>query len=274
MRRWVFLVACILLLAPSCSSEPPARTEAHLWVIQGGWLGWVIYREPAIARRLFMTDPSIVLGTIGPQAPHHGVTSFAFPSYHHFSRSYETSRSWFEGFTSVLYDPEAWEATPLRERKDPVTAIRDFASLAHEHDLRVVVTPHPNLTTVPNARCAAGPDESATDAFLRCDLMGRAAAYADVVESQAQQFERDPASYRAFVEACVAQAREANLDIEVIAGLSARAGVTPEQLYAAWDATRDVVDGYYLSIQDNDHVPVALAFLRMVDAEQRRPTPG
>jgi hypothetical protein len=274
MRRWIHLAACILLLAPSCSNDAPARTTSNLWVIQGGWLGWVIYREPAIARRLFMTDPSIVLGTIGPQAPHREVTSFAFSSYHRFSRSFTKSPHWLKGFTSVLYDPEAWDATPLRERKDPMTAIRSFASLAHEHHLRVVATPHPNLTTVPNARCVAGPDESATDAFLRCDMMGRAAAYADVVETQAQQFERDPTAYRAFVEACAAQVRETNPDVEVIAGLSARAGVTPEQLYAAWDVTRDVVDGYYLSIQDNHHVPVALAFLRMVDAEQQRPTPS
>ena len=193
MKRWISVVACVSILSGGCTGEPASRPEPDLWVIQGGWLGSVIYREPAIARRLFMTDPSIVLGTIGPQAPHHGVTSFAFPSYHDFSKSYATSRYWFKGFTSVLYDPEAWDATPLRERKNPVTAIRDFAALAHAHDLRVVVTPHPNLTTVPNARCEASPDESATDAFLRCDLMGQAATYADVVETQAQQFEREAA---------------------------------------------------------------------------------
>ena len=91
---------------------------------------------------------------------------------------------------------------------------------------------------------------------------------------RAQQFEREPATYRDFVEACAAQAREANPDVDVIAGLSARAGVTSAQLFAAWDAARDVVDGYYLSIQDNDHVDVALAFLRLVDAEVHRPSPS
>ena len=272
MRRWILLTACIALLAPSCSSEPPGRHDADLWVIQGGWLGWVIYREPAIARRLFLTDPSIEVGTIGPQAPRRGMTSVAFPSYRHFSKSFESSGYWFRGFTSVLYDPEAWDATPLRERKDPVTAIREFAALAHAHHLRVAVTPHQNLTTVPNARCAAGPGEPATDAFLRCDLIGQAAVYADVVETQAQQFEREPATYRDFVEACATQARGANPDVDVIAGLSARAGITPEQLFAAWEAVRDVVDGYYLSIQDDDHVKVALAFLRLVDAEERPPS--
>ena len=119
MKRWISVVACVSILSGGCTGEPASRPEPDLWVIQGGWLGSVIYREPAIARRLFMTDPSIVLGTIGPQAPHHGVTSFAFPSYHDFSKSYATSRYWFKGFTSVLYDPEAWDATPLRERKIP-----------------------------------------------------------------------------------------------------------------------------------------------------------
>jgi hypothetical protein len=270
MKRWIGLVACVLILSGGCTSEPAARPEPNLWVIQGGWLNSVLGREPRIAKRLFMTDPSIVLGWV--PGKNFGATSFAFPSFHVFSKSYGSSRYWFKGFTSVLYDPEGWDATPLRERKDPVTAIRDFAALAHAHDLRVVVTPHQNLTTVANARCAAGPDEPAADAFLRCDLMGQAAMYADVVETQAQEFERSPAIYRDFVEACATQARETNTDVDVIAGLSARAGVTPAQLFAAWDAVRDVVDGYYLSIQDNDHVGVALAFLRLVDTEQRRPS--
>jgi hypothetical protein len=269
MRRRTHLVVVMVVIAAGCTGNPPSTSEAfpRLWVMQGGWVRSVISDDPRIASELLLKPPSVVLGWIPGSKPF-VATSFAFPSARRFARNFARSRYWFRGFTSVLYDPEAWDATPPREQRNPVAAIRRFAAIAHEHGFRVIATPHQSLTTVVNARCAASQGETPTDAFLRCDLMGRFATYADVVETQAQTFQSEPGNYRDYVAACVEQARAANPDVSVISGLSARGSVTSGQMYAAWDSVRDLVDGYYLSIQDDDHVPVALAFLRMVDRER------
>lgn len=267
-RRTALCLILLFAIVPAgCTSQPVERTGPDLWVIQGGWLANVLYHEPRIAGDLFLKDPSVVLGAVpGRSFP---MRSFAYASYRHFSHTVEGSPYFVRGFTSVLYDPEGWDATPLGERQHPGNAIRSFAALGHREGMTVIVTPHHNLTSVPGAECTTEPGESQRDAFLRCDLMGAAAKHADIVETQAQELQTVPDDYRAFVEASAAQARAANPDVRVIAGLSASNDVTPAQLFAAWASVRDLVDGYYLSIQDNAHAPIALAFLRLVD-----PAPG
>ena len=247
----------------------------NVWVMQGGWVRFVVSHDPRIARELLLRPPSVVLGPLGPvdgRPDHRTVTAWAWPSYHRFSKYITGFPGFYRGVDTALYDPESWDATPAREQRHVIEAMTAFAALGHERGWQVIVTPHPSLTQVANAECPARPDESANEAFVRCDVMGAAARVADVVESQAQSLERDPGAYRAFVQTTAAQARVANPDVQVIAGLSVRAATSPDQLYAAWNAVRDLVDGYYLSIQDNDHVPVALAFLRMVDLARNAPS--
>ena len=89
-----------------------------------------------------------------------------------------------------------------------------------------------------------------------------------MVEIQAQWLEWDPPAYRAFVEAATAQAREANPDVVVLAGLSTRYAATPGDLLAAWDAVSDVVDGHYLAVPQGISPQLAASFLRML-AEER-----
>jgi hypothetical protein len=270
VRWYLALIASVSVLATSCAAHPSPRRDSDptLWVIQGGWLSHLLYSEPRIAKEFFLRDPSVVLGAI-PGSHGHGITAFAYPSFRWFSRTYGRDHSFFRGFTSVLYDPEAWDATPLRERQHPARAIERFADLAHSghRRLSVIVTPHYGLMNVPGADCTTGPNETAIDAFLRCDLIGVAARYGDVVEVQAQDLQANPDAYRSFVAAGADQARAANGNVKVISGLSARGDATPDQLFAALESVRDLVDGYYLSIQDNAHVDVALGFLRLVDAD-------
>jgi hypothetical protein len=260
----MIVVFLLVAGASACTTEPTITPPApKIWVIQGGWLANVLYYEPRIARDLFLQAPSVVLGAVPGRDM--GISSFAYTSYRHFSATVEQSPYWFKGFTSVLYDPEGWAATPLTERQHPEVAIRSFAALGHQEGWTVIVTPHHSLVTVPGGECTTEPAESEREAFLRCDITGKAAAYAEVVETQAQDLQTTPDQYRAFVEETAAQARAANPHVQVIAGLSASNRVTPSQLFAAWDSVRDLVDGYYLAIQDNAHAPVAIAFLRLVD---------
>ena len=279
MQRWVGLALTIALIGAGCTGTPPPTSGAFpkLWVMQGGWVRFVVSDDRRIARELLLRPPSVVLGPLGPidgRPDHRTVTAYAWPSYHRFSKYVTGTPGFYRDVDTALYDPESWDATPAREQRHVVEAMTAFASLGHERGWQVIVTPHPSLTQVANAECPARPDESANEAFVRCDMMGAAARVADVVESQAQSLERDPDAYRAFVQTTAAQAHEAKPDVQVIVGLSVRADVTSGELYAAWDSVRDLVDGYYLSIQDNDHVPVALAFLRMVDEERRAPSSG
>jgi len=147
----------------------------------------------------------------------------------------------------VLYDPEAWSFTPAAEQRDPVRAATQAAAVAHAHGLRFIVTPALNLVTVLNP----GGQESRWRQFLRLDLVGRLALVADVVELQAQSLERDTGTYAAFVQAAAAQAASANPRISVLAGLSTNppgAPVDSRNLTDAIQATRSVVDGYWLNI--------------------------
>ena len=151
------------------------------------------------------------------------------------------------GTYGVLYDPEAWTFTPVAEQRDPVQAATRAAAVAHAHGLRLIVTPALNLTTV----LASGARPPRWQAFLGLNLAARLAAVADIVEIQAQSLERDTAAYTAFVQAAASQASTANPRIIVLAGLSTNppgAPVHSQQLTAAVQATRSMVDGYWLNI--------------------------
>jgi hypothetical protein len=150
------------------------------------------------------------------------------------------------GTYGVLYDPEAWSYTPTAEQRNPVAAAAKAAAVAHAHGLRFVVAPALNLTTV-----LAPGSGSRWQAFLQLGLIGQLAKVADVVEFQAQSLERDTATYASFVSAAASQATAAHPGVTLLAGLSTNppgAAVTTEHLHSAIQATRSVVDGYWLNV--------------------------
>jgi hypothetical protein len=151
------------------------------------------------------------------------------------------------GTYGVLYDPEAWSFTPVTEQRNPVQAATRAAAVAHEHGLRLIVTPALNLTTV----LAPGSQQPRWRAFLDLNLVARLARVADIVEIQAQSLERDTATYAAFVQAATSQASAGSPRIIVLAGLSTNppgAPVDSQHLTAAIQATRSMVAGYWLNI--------------------------
>jgi hypothetical protein len=168
----------------------------------------------------------------------------------------------------VMYDPEAWEATPIDEQLDPAAAMRTFGMLARKHGYLVVITPHPNLATVAGAECVSRAGETLEQAFLRCEIQADAARYADVVEIQAQYLETDRAKYEAFVRALAVQARQANPGVLVISGLSTNFTTHPSVLFDAWRSVIGIVDGHYLNVPHGRRPEVAVAFLRMAAAAE------
>lgn len=168
------------------------------------------------------------------------------------------------GVRVVMYDPEAWVETPTWEQRHPGRAMQIFSDVAHEAGYRVVLTPHPGLVDVSGASCSRAADESIAAAFIRCRIIGEAARLGDVVEVQAQFLEADPAVYRDLVQRATEQARAANPDVVVLAGLSTRFASDPQVLLDAWQAVSDVVDGHYMAVPEGFHANVATGFLRML----------
>jgi hypothetical protein len=151
------------------------------------------------------------------------------------------------GTRMLLYDPEVWGFTPRAEQINPAAAAGRARAIAHAHGLSLIVAPALNLTT-------ARPDPGGGPRwrqFLRLGLAGAIAKVSDVLELQAQSLERDTSGYATFVREAAAQARAANPQVAIVAGLSTNppgAEVTSQQLTAAIHATSRVVDGYWLNI--------------------------
>jgi hypothetical protein len=113
--------------------------------------------------------------------------------------------------------------------------------------MRFIVAPAIDLTNVLSSS-GTGPRWRQ---FLSLDLIGRLAKVADVVELQAQSLELDTGAYRAFVQAAAAQASTARPGVGLLAGLSTNPPGVPieaRQLTSAIQATRSLVDGYWLNV--------------------------
>jgi hypothetical protein len=265
------LIVCLALAActdPSSDGTNDERAVPPLLVITGGWFDQIRYADRALAMDLFHRPPSMIIGTyhlrsaeVGGQTPRGVATSFAYASLDVF-RGVARDAAFMRGLDAVMYDPEAWSATPLAEQRDPRRSFARFASIARQHGETVVITPHPNLMTVPGARCGIEGGETVYQAYIRCGVMDAAARQADIVEVQAQQLQGQPDAYRAFVVEATAQARAADPAVRVIAGLTT-ADASPSQMFEAWSSVRDVVDGYYVSIRDQE-LGTGLDFLRLV----------
>ena len=219
-----------------------------------------------VADRVFGSIDAIALGG-WPGATH----GRAWASYERFAEDVRSGAIPDE-VTLVMYDPEAWDKTPLQERLDPVRYIEEFCALARANGFSVAATPHPNLVCVPGSRHAQEPGESREDAYLRSGIVEICAAHSDLYETQAQRLQNEPDVYRAFVLETALLARSVNANVRVLSGLSTHPGYPAHaaMLEVAWSSVRDVVDGHYLSLAKRRLVDVAASFLsRMAITRER-----
>ena len=235
------------------------------WVTSAGTIGSVAEVDRQLADRVFGSPDAVALGG-WPGA----MTGRAWASAERFAEDVAAGAI-AEDVTIVMYDPECWDATPLPERLDPLTHIAAFGALARSHGYAVMVTPHPNLVSVEGSAHAPRTGETREAAYLRSGLVEASAAIADVVETQAQNHQRDPGAYRAFVLDTARLARSVNPDVAVLSGLSTHPGypATADMLREAWECVRDVVDGHYLSLARRRLPSVAASFLSMTLAAAR-----
>lgn len=238
-----------------------------------GWNMHLIQQQDAELAQYFFDAPSAYAtgneqGTQNQVLTGYGTTAtLKYESYETFA-SDVAKGAVDPSIRAVAYDPEKWSRTPLVEQHDPATYMRLFAELAYAHGYSAIMTPARDLMAVSGAVCGQRSGETLSDAFLRCDIAGAAARYADVYQIQSQVLEADPSAFRAFVQAAADQAVLANPRILVMGGLSTTAvtGATAQMLFNAWSSVRGVVAGHYMTIDSASVNTLAVPFFRMVKA--------
>ncbi len=133
----------------------------------------------------------------------------------------------------VLLDMEPWAWTPKNEYHDLPLYEKLSSELVHSHGMKIIVAPF-----------IVGPKG------LVDDVAGAAARYADAVGIQAQPMDNDTGTYKAFVDTAAAQARAANPDVLVGAGIatdSRGVPITGSQMFAAYKSVLPVVNWYWLN---------------------------
>ncbi len=265
---WV--IPAMLVFAPSVG----ARTTLD-WIVTGSNVRKVNAIHPSLAAYHFDTRRAYVIGNEDgdqDQVPR-GFASTPALKYESYARfRYDVTNGKIDrSIRAVIYDPEKWTLTPVAEQENPREYLRRFSRLAHRYGYYAITTPSRDLMAVASAVCRRRSRETLSGAFLRCNIGGAAARYADMYEVQAQVHENDPTTYRSFVQATAAQARAANPRVVVLSGLSTSPWnyvATPPMLFVAHNAVAGLVAGHFLTINARD-VATAARFFRRVQAAGR-----
>jgi hypothetical protein len=161
-------------------------------------------------------------------------------------RDSHATLSRYPGPTVVLYDLEAWDLTPRRERRDPSKYAQRAAEFLRGTAVILAVAPSLSLAIelAPRAR-------SPEQAYLEARLVEGLAPWCQIFHIQSQRLERSPLRFARFVTEAAYRARSINPTLHVTAGLSTNppgAPITLEHLRACVELTQNVVDGYWLNI--------------------------
>jgi hypothetical protein len=226
----------------------------------------IVAADPAVADRALDNPQTFVIQNPGTKAPY-GTAVADFVSFASFERSIangaiDPAVHW------VMYDNEGWAATPDNEKAAPADYEARFAALAHAHQYKVILAPATNLVPgfVKGAR--VWPD------YLNAGFPRFSAAVADAYDIQAQPWEGTP-DYAPFVQAAVAQARQANPNVILLAGLCSCRVASGTQMLADVTATRGLLSGYWINLLDYGvyldkpdkvaaRISIAVDFLRTV----------
>jgi len=263
-RPLAVLGACLLLLAAGCTASSsgggPATSGASASASGGGArtvadTTWIINREAlaelgeggmsaAQLSELFDNAHTYIVGASTTAAESANISDWT-------SRQSVTvtdlrAADFSRAASAVLYDVEDWTLTPKVQQLDPGKYEAEGYKLARARGVVFIAAPALDLVKVldPDGAGALAPR------FLSLDVIGQAARYADVVDIQAQGLEGS-AQYASFVTAAAKQARAANPDVRVLAGLSTNPSghqIASTVLAGDANAVRGVVDGYWLNI--------------------------
>jgi hypothetical protein len=270
---WVWLAKVfigVLMSATSTSSAEVAIPKPIRWLLNGPGLA-AIASDAEASRLLDNTYPFVMTGSNVDAIPPrwHAVPFASFTSFRSMTSAFERG-ALPRDIKGIMYDNEAWRFTPEEEQKDPARYERFAADLVHPRGLLFLTAPAVDLVTV----LAPRSDERRYDSYLKLGIATIAARYADVFVIQAQGSERNIRVYTDFVGQAAAQARSANPNVIVLAGISTNPSgqrVTADHILGAIAATRDSVDGYWFNIpQPSDYCPRCSEFRPDIAAEVLR----
>lgn len=252
---------------PACH---PGVNAAESWIINGQQLQLTEARGPTASRYAFEQRNLLVLERPG-KVSQIGQTVAYFASYQDLKLAIGRG-TMPPGVHWVMYDNERWKQTPPIEQNSPKHYMTLFADFAHRHGYKVILSPAQDLVfgyRGPGFRARG----TAWQRYISMGLAAAAARVANVYEIQAQANElpvhRASDAYENFVRSAAAQARAANSNIRIFAGLSTKRVSSASQLSQDFLATRSLVAGYWLNIPPSDQVDpesIAVPFLQQLPA--------
>jgi hypothetical protein len=251
-------------LDSSSNLTRPADAKAIRWLFTGKAAAALAANADA-SGLLVGTEPFVFSGPLLKRPPGDWKASLvrSFTSFKAIRSALSNNALSTSGVSGVMYDYEKWRFTPDEEKQNPTLYVKQAADLVHAQGLLFLAAPSIDLVLVQ----APDADRKLQDeTYLRLGIAADAARYADVVDIQAQQFEPDTQRYAKFVRAAAAQARGENPKVIVLAGVSTQPGgqhVTADDILGAIDATRDVVDGYWLNIPKPSEYTLRVTEYRM-----------
>jgi len=246
------------------SAVPIDRAHAKpiRWLFAGPGIVAAIAADAEASRLLDNTRPFVMGGRYVPGVPRSwdAVPVTSFKSFDSIRNTLQMGRL-DPQMRGVMYDYERWRFTPEEEQRAPASYVRQAADLVHAQGLLFLTAPAVNLVTV---MAPASDPKLSYDMYLRLGIAAAAARYADIVDIQAQRFERTTELYANFVRQAAAQARQANPKVVVLAGISTQPigqQVTADDILRAIAATRDIVDGYWFNVpRKSEYSPRATEF--------------
>lgn len=151
----------------------------------------------------------------------------------------------------LMYDNERWPATPRNEQRSPGYYEAQFATLAHQHGYRVILAPAQDLALgFGTSRLPKG--KPAWRRYLSMRLPALSARAGDIFDIQAQAYElpqfRKQNLFLRVIRNSVAQARAANPNITIFAGLSTNRAVSTPDMRHDFLISRGLVAGFWLNI--------------------------
>jgi len=233
--------------AATFGAAAPASASVHNWVMTGWNIHQTNQLDPATASHFFNTNTSF--GT-GPNATGNPISDgfatngvLVYASYAQFSADLQNGAI-SPNYKWVLYDIEMWSQTPVNEQQNPALYMKLFAQLAHANGYNVIEAPARDLAQVPGSACPELPGENLDHWYVRCNIAGAAAAYADALVVQDQVNTTNLTEFDYLYNTTRNQALAANPQIQVDAELSTNYGTADQMATAAQSVS---ADGYYIN---------------------------
>jgi hypothetical protein len=236
-----------LMYAASTHSARATAPKQIRWLFHGPGIA-AIAADGEASRLLDNTQPFVMTGrNVAAIPPGWNAIPFAsFTSFRAIKSSLDRG-ALAPAVKGVMYDNEKWRFTPEEEQLNPARYEKLAADLVHAHGLLFLTAPAVDLVAV----LAPESNERRYDSYLRMGIVADAARYADIIDIQAQGSERNTRAYADFVGQAAVQARQANPNVLVLAGISTNPSgqrVRADDILRAIAATRDSVDGYWFNI--------------------------